>query len=127
MPPKDYSSTTKQMSEIFPDIPGALSGWGTDNHYFYEIVNRTGDKIYIQLALSAQNVTADFLEICDGVSALPFVRSRKNGWKWRTIFRTDSVSIDEIVDEEKILEGLDLCMKKVQAFEEKLKRILTEL
>ena len=59
--------TTEQMSEIFPDIPDAPSGWGTDNHYFYEIVNRTGDKIHIQLALSARNATEGFRNLCDRV------------------------------------------------------------
>jgi hypothetical protein len=31
--------TTNRMSEVLPDIPNAPSGWNTDNHYFYEIVN----------------------------------------------------------------------------------------
>lgn len=118
--------TTEQMSEIFPDLPGAPSGWGTDNHYFYEIVNRTVDKVYIQLALSARNATEDFMEICDRVSALPFVRHRRDGWKWWTAFRTESVSIGESVNKEKIFEKLDQCMKQVRAFEEKLKQALDE-
>ena len=115
------------MSEIFPDLPGAPSGWGTENHYFYEIVNRTGDKIYIQLALSSKNATEEFLEICHRVSALPIVRPRKDGWKWWTIFRTESMSISESVDKEEIFEKLDLCMGTVRAFEEELKQALAEL
>ncbi len=118
--------TTKQMSEIFPDLPGAPSGWGTDNHYFYEIVNRTGDKVYIQLALSAQNATEDFMEICDRVSALSFVRPRRDGWKWWTAFRTESVSIGESIDKEEIFEKLDQCMQQVRTFEEELKQALDE-
>ena len=119
--------TTDQMSEIFPDLPGAPSGWGTKNHYFYEIVNRTGDKIHIQLALSSRNATEDFLEICDRVSSLPFVRPRKDGWKWWTIFRTESVSLSESVDKKEIFEKLDLCMEMVQAFEEELKQALAKM
>lgn len=119
--------TTDQMSEIFPDLPGAPSGWGTENHYFYEIVNRTGDKIHIQLALSSKNATEDFLETCDWVSSLPFVRPRKDRWKWWTVFRTESMSIGESIDKEEIFEKLDLCMEKVQAFEEELKQALVEL
>ena len=118
--------TTKQMSEIFPDLPGAPSGWGTDNHYFYEIVNRTGDKVCIQLALSAQNATGGFMELCDRVSALSFVRPRRDGWKWWTAFRTESVSIGESVDKEKIFEKLDQCMEQVRSFEEELKQALDE-
>ena len=119
--------TTEQMSEIFPDLPGAPSGWGTDNHYFYEIVNRTGDKVYIQLALSARNATEDFLEICDHVSTLPFVRPRKDGWKWWTIFRTESIDIGEDIDKKEIFEKLDLCMEKVQAFEAELKQAVANV
>lgn len=119
--------TTDQMSEIFPDLPNAPSGWGTENHYFYEIVNRTGDKIHIQLALSAKNATEDFLEICDHVSSLPFVRPRKDGWKWWTIFRTESVSIGESVDKEEIFGKLDQCMEQVRSFEEELKQALDEV
>ena len=119
--------TTDQMSEIFPNLPGAPSGWGTENHYFYEIVNRTGDKVHIQLALSAKNATEEFLEICDRVSALPIVRPRKDRWKWWTVFRTESMSIGESIDKEEIFEKLDLCMEKVRAFEEELKQALVEL
>lgn len=119
--------TTEQMSEIFPDLPGAPSGWGTDNHYFYEIVNRTGDKVYIQLALSARNAAEDFLEICDHVSTLPFVRPRKDGWKWWTIFRTESIDIGEDIDKKEIFEKLDLCMEKVRAFEAELKQAVANV
>lgn len=119
--------TTEQMSEIFPDLAGAPSGWGTDNHYFYEIVNRTGDKVYIQLALSARNATEDFLEICDHVSTLPFVRPRKDGWKWWTIFRTESIDIGEDIDKKEIFEKLDLCMEKVRAFEAELKQAVANV
>ena len=64
---------------------------------------------------------------CDRVSALPIVRPRKNGWKWWTIFRTESMRISEAVDKEEIFEKLDLCMEKVRAFEEELKQALAEL
>lgn len=118
--------TTEQMSEIFPDLPGAPSGWGTDNHYFYEIVNRTGDKVYIQLALSSKNATEDFLEICDHVSALPIVRPRRDGWKWWTIFRTESVDIGVSSDKQEIFAKLNLCIEQVWAFEKELKQALAE-
>lgn len=49
--------TTNKMSLILPDIPGSSSGWNTDNHYFYEIVNRNGKQSYIQLAISSKNIT----------------------------------------------------------------------
>ena len=116
--------TTEQMSAIFPDLPGALSGWGTENHYFYEIVNRAGDKVHIQLALSAQNGTEDFLALCDRISTLPFIRPRKDGWKWWTIFRTDSVDIGDLAEKNTVFAQLDRCMTQVKAFEEQLKQAL---
>ena len=119
--------TTEQMSEIFPDIPDAPSGWGTDNHYFYEIVNRTGDKIHIQLALSARNATEDFRNLCDRVRALSFVRPRKDGWKWWTVFRTESVSIGETIEKAEIFEKLDQCMEQVRIFEGELKQALDKV
>lgn len=52
--------TTNGMSEILPDIPNAPSGWNTDNHYFYEIINRNGTDAFIQLSISSQNSTDEF-------------------------------------------------------------------
>lgn len=66
------------------------------------------------------------MELCDRVSALPFVRPRRDGWKWWTAFRTESVGIGESVDKEKIFEKLDQCMEQVRAFEEELKQALAE-
>ena len=119
--------TTDQMSNLFPDLPGAPSGWGTENHYFYEIVNRTGDNLHINLVFSAKNATDEFLEICDQISTLPFVRPRKDEWKWWTMFRTESVSLGESIDKEEIFEKLDTCMEKVRIFEEELKQALAEM
>ena len=79
------------------------------------------------MALSSKNATEEFLEICDRVSALPIVRPRKDRWKWWTVFRTESMSIGENIEKEEIFEKLDLCMEKVQAFEEELKQALVEL
>ena len=66
------------------------------------------------------------MELCDRVSALSFVRPRRDGWKWWTAFHTESVSIGKSVDKEKIFEKLDQCMKQVRAFEEELKQALGE-
>ena len=43
--------TTPGMTEILPDIPNAPSGWNTDNHYFYELMNRNGTDAYVQLSI----------------------------------------------------------------------------
>jgi len=53
--------TTDKMSCILPNTPGSLGGWNTDNRYFYEIINRNGKNAYIQLAISAKNITEELL------------------------------------------------------------------
>lgn len=60
--------TTEGMTKILPDIQNAPSGWNTDNHYFYEILNRNGKTAYIQLAISSKNITDEFCAICDRVN-----------------------------------------------------------
>lgn len=50
--------TTKEMSSVLPDTDG-LSGWGTHNHYFFEIVNITGNTAYIKMCLNAKNLPDD--------------------------------------------------------------------
>ena len=47
--------TTDGMSIMLPDTAEASSGWGTKNHYFYEIVNRSGKGVFIQLSFSSRN------------------------------------------------------------------------
>lgn len=59
---------TEYMDELLPDAPGTKSGWSTENHYFYEIVNRTGKSAYIQLALSSKEMPEDQLETSDRIN-----------------------------------------------------------
>lgn len=113
--------TTDGMSEILPDIPNALSGWNTDNHYFYEIVNRTGTKVYIQFSISSRNATKEFLAICDRINEFYPAMMGKEVWQWRTPFRTAAVDIDEDLSKDEIFAGLDKCLEEIQAFEADLK------
>lgn len=116
--------TTSTMSEILPDIPDAPSGWNTDNHYFYEIVNRTGKSVYIQLALSSQNATDDFMTMCKRINEYYPSRVQKAEWQWRTPFKTTSVEIDDPLSKDAIFAKLDSCLKEIQAFEAELKQTL---
>jgi hypothetical protein len=116
--------TTNGMSEILPDIPNAPSGWTTDNHYFYEIINRTGKSIYIQFAISARNATEDFMAICDRINEHYPSKIQKEDWQWRTPFKTSTVEIAEDYSKGTIFAGLDECLKEIQAFEADLKQKL---
>ncbi len=115
---------TDRMSKIIPDIPGRPSGWGTDNHYFYEIVNRTGRSVYIHLALSAQNATDDFLALCDRINKFYPVRKDNEEWKWRIPFKTSTFDIDEELSADKIFAKLDDCFAEIQVFEADLEHKL---
>ena len=95
------------MSEILPDIPDAPSGWSTDNHYFYEIVNRSGKSVFIQLALSSRNATEDFMDMCDRINEYYPSKVQKAEWQWRTPFKTSTVEIAEELSKEAIFAGLD--------------------
>ena len=113
---------TDGMSEILPDIPSAPSGWNTDNHYFYEIVNRTGKSVYIQFSISARNATEDFMAICDRINEFYPAKMGKEGWQWRTPFKTSTVDIGEDISRTEIFTKLDECLTEIQAFEADLKQ-----
>ncbi len=116
--------TTAGMNAILPDLPGAPSRWNTDNHYFYEIVNRNGKSVYIQFALSSRNAPEDFLALCDRINEFYPAKMGKDEWQWRTPFKTSKVYLDEELSTDKIFAKLDDCLKEIQAFEADLKQKL---
>lgn len=113
--------TTNSMSEIIPDIHDAPSGWNTANHYFYEIVNRTGRTVYIQLSLSSRNATKEFLELCERINEYYPAKFSKEDWQWRSPFKTASIAVNKESSKEEIFARLDACLEEVKAFEEDLK------
>ena len=116
--------TTDGMTEILPDLPDALSGWKTENHYFYEILNRTGKSVYIQFAISGKNITDDFRAICDRINEFYPAKMGKEDWQWRTPFRTKTITFGEELSKEEIFAGLDECLVEIQQFEADLKEKL---
>lgn len=112
--------TTKIMSEILPDVPNAPSGWNTDNHYFYEIVNCNGKDIMIQLCLSSRNASAEFMEMADRINEIVSMKQAKKDWQWWKIFKTSKISLSDNLDENEVFAGLDQAFMEVQKFEEDL-------
>lgn len=111
------------MSAILPDIPNAPSGWNTDNHYFYEIVNRTGYNARINFVISSKNTTDDFRAICDRINTCYPVKKEKEEWEWRTHFRTATFEIDEL-SAEAIYPKLEAALAQILEFEEELREKL---
>ncbi len=109
--------TTTGMSAILPDLSNAPSGWNTDNHYFYELMNRNGRDTYIQLSISSRNISDAFRTICDRINQFYPAKMGKEDWQWRIPFRTKTVSIDATLSKEAIFAVLDDCMAEIIAFE----------
>lgn len=104
---------TPEMSAILPDIE-ALSGWGTHNHYFFEIQNKTGKSAYINMCLNSQNLTAEQKTLCDRMIALSNSRTSSDGWTWKTIFRSAKVDFDDGLTEKDIFKKLDTALEDVR-------------
>lgn len=116
--------TTNAMTAILPDIPDAPSGWNTDNHYFYEIINRSGKGVYIQFSISSRNATDDFLAICDRINKFYPAKFGKESWQWRAPFKTSTIEICAELSKDDIFAGLDRCLEELRDFEKDLKQKL---
>lgn len=115
---------TPFMDKLIPDTDGTKSGWNSANHYFYEIVNRTGNSAYIQLALSSKEMTQDQLELSDRINAVYPSKYDKPDWQWRTPFRTETISFDDLTDKEEVFARLDESLQSIRIFEEDLQQKL---
>lgn len=114
------------MDKLLPSVPGTRSGWSTENHYFYEIVNRTGKSVYIQLALSSKEMPEDQLEISERINVFYPAKWGKKDWQWRIPFSTKSVAFDNLNDREAVFAVLDSLLPEIEAFEVDLGNKLTE-
>ena len=116
--------TTDAMTAILPELKGIPSGWNTDIHYFYEIVSRDGNKVYIQLAISALNIPDDFRAICDRINEFYPASGGKADWRFRVPFKSSAIPVDEGLSRNELFAGLDQCLGEVIAFENDLKQKL---
>lgn len=112
---------TKGMSALLPDSKDSVSGWGTSNYYFYEIINKNnGIDFFIQLSLSSKDIPKELREMCDKINVLYPSPKNKKGWQWRTPFRTKTIKVEEELVEEKIFDQLDKKLADIMSFEAKL-------
>ena len=117
---------TDYISRLMPDTEEPDSGWNTKNHYFYEIRNIDGREFFIQLSLSAKNLTDEQREVCKKINEYFPSRLQKENWQWRTPFVTKHSKTDEELAGEHIWEQLDKKLEEIKAFEDKLKTIFEE-
>lgn len=117
--------TTDVMSRILPDAKDARSGWGTKNHYFYEIANENNGELYLKMALSGKNIPDDLKAICEIITEHSPLRVMRKNWKWRVPFSTKRVDVTNSTDEEVICILNDLYAEAMQ-FEKQLVDAMTE-
>ena len=115
---------THAMSTVLPDT-AELSDWGTRNHYFFEIMNKTGHSIYIQMCLNSKDLTPEQKNLCNRMIECTKSRTSANGWIWRSIFRSATVDFGTDLSEENIFEklneALDDVLKKQDEFLKQMK------
>ena len=116
--------TTTTMSQILPDISDALSGWNTDNHYFYEIVNRSGKDLIIQLSFSSKNITDNLRERLNQIDKFTPMHQRKIDWQWWKAYKSEKILVPEDLDQDLIFVQLDAAMDNIIEFEIDLKNKL---
>lgn len=104
--------TTKEMSAILPDADG-LSGWGTYNHYFFEIVNKTGCTAYIKMSLNAKNLPDDQKALCNRMIKCSNPKADINGWLWKIVFRSRTVQFPTEFSEDIVFSSLDIMLQDV--------------
>ena len=111
--------TTSAMTTILPDIKGAPSAWGTENHYFYEINTLGSGKLLVQMSINSKNIDEEFRATCDEIQKHYPASNSKAEWDYRIPFKTAAVSFDGL-SKEKLFTYLDDCLSKIQTFERDL-------
>ena len=111
---------TNRMSELFPDLKGSPSGWNTENHYFYEIRNTTGEYVYFKFVFSSRNMDDDQRKKCALINQNVSMKQGSEEWQWWTAFQTSKIGIPEDLDKSLIYKGLDNAFAELLAFESKI-------
>ena len=114
------------MDEIIPDSQ-SVSGWGTMNHYYYEVnpsENENGDIVfYLQLCFSAHNLSEQEKERFKAIDGIFQNRPLRDNWQWRIVFKTQTNTIknaDQELDKEEIFKLLDSSLEKLLEKESKI-------
>lgn len=111
---------TENMSKILPDLPNSPSGWTCDNHYFYEIVNRSTTDVILQLSFNSVNLNQEQHDILNRVNEFVSMHQAKEDWIWWKAFKADKVTIPEDLNKDIIFARLDKALAQTVAFEEDL-------
>ena len=112
---------TRTVDALIPDAETANSGWKTKNHYFYEIYNRDGKDVRIQLAFSRHNLPENLRVIFDKIPA-----ASSGNWAWTHPFKSKVVEMPWKMTKEELHQVLDQQYQELLAYEDKLVELLKE-
>lgn len=122
--------TTDTMSSILPDTIEASSGWGTCNHYFYEIETRGDDsngRIRIKLSFNSEGLDEEQLKVCEHINRLhPSKGGIKDVWTWRTPWSSKTIRVPDDADDEWYEKKLNAMLADLIKFEGDLKKQLEQ-
>ena len=118
--------TTSNISSVFPDAKETKSGWGTNNYYFFEIVNEQEKEIRIQFAVNSTNIPDSLRRICDKINIRFPSRLQKENWMWRTPFVSQRFKLNASTTKQNIVEALNTCYQQAKDFEVRLVDYLKE-
>lgn len=121
---------TPTMSEILPDAPGTVSGWGCPSHYFWEITQDRGESYRLILSFSSKDLPLSQKYMVEGIveacqeGGFGYTKKLNPNWQWRTQFKVDSVKVGEDIDEEEVYDNLNKMLERAFEFEGKLRAAL---
>ncbi len=129
---------TQKMDEFLPKTPGKLSGWGTENHYFYEISSywdNNGKLVSnMQLSFSSTNLDSENLKRYEDIINKRCKGNLKPNWQWKTVFKAEDAlnfEQDDVFPENPqidndIFKALDKMFDQICDEEEKLIKLMEE-
>ena len=112
--------TTKAMSDLLPDTPDALSAWGTPNHYFYEIVNKSATFVVLQLSFNSKNLSDDLRNTLNRLNTIVSMKQAKVDWQWWKAYKTKKIPIPDDFDKASVFLELDKALEQALDFEKQL-------
>lgn len=118
--------TTDAMNKVFPDAPTNSSGWGTKNHYYYEI-SYDGSKIEMCLAFSGEGIPDNLYKICERINEhFPFKERLQCNFKYRHTLLIAPVEVSESPTEDEVFHILNEQFEKLMAKEKQLVEKLSD-